>query len=104
MYFVLKILVILNEHEMKIIFYSAISCDPLLPADSFLNVRCPTGYTYGSTCFFSCFMTYVVKGAKSVTCELDETGLHGRWAWPNDIETFCERLSKFFFVNIFLIQ
>ncbi|CAG2241797.1 unnamed protein product [Mytilus edulis] len=74
------------------VIIETISCDPLIPSDKFLISRCPTGYTYGSSCSFNCFLSYILKGSESVSCELDTSGKHGVWAWDNDTESFCEKL------------
>ncbi|XP_071132591.1 sushi, von Willebrand factor type A, EGF and pentraxin domain-containing protein 1-like isoform X2 [Mytilus edulis] len=74
------------------VIIETISCDPLMPSDKFLISRCPTGYTYGSFCSFTCFLSYILKGNESVSCELDKSGKHGIWAWANDTESFCEKM------------
>lgn len=66
-----------------------------MPSDKFLIWRCPTGFTYGSSCSFYCSMSYILKGNESVSCELDNSGKHGIWVWTNDTESFCEKLSRF---------
>ena len=81
----------------------AITCDPLVPADKYLISRCPTGHSYGSACHFSCFLSYILKGDESVTCELDESGRHGKWAWTNDTETFCEKLSLYYYKTCMVV-
>lgn len=72
-----------------------------MPSDKFLISRCPTGYTYGSFCSFNCFLSYILKGSESVSCELDTSGKHGVWAWANDTESFCEKMSKLFILTMF---
>ncbi|CAC5361884.1 unnamed protein product [Mytilus coruscus] len=57
------------------VIIETISCDPLMPSDKFLISRCPTGYTYGSSCYFYCFLSYILKGSESVSCELDKVKL-----------------------------
>jgi hypothetical protein len=81
----------------------AITCDPLVPADNYLISRCPTGHSYGSACHFSCSLDYILKGDESVTCELGESGRHGKWAWTNDTETFCEKLSLYYYKTFMVV-
>ncbi|XP_076075711.1 uncharacterized protein LOC143046433 [Mytilus galloprovincialis] len=87
------------------LYFTAISCDPLMPSDTFLISRCPTGYTYGSICrrnpnllvkpgeliyFYSgdCSDTTVQQGIKENFITVMEDLAYNR-NWSNICPTSC---------------
>ncbi|XP_052093571.1 uncharacterized protein LOC127729739 [Mytilus californianus] len=71
-----------------------LSCDPLVVTDQFLLVQCPNGYSLGSTCSFSCFLSYELKGGMNVICQKDPNNENKAiWDWKDGKESYCEKLT-----------
>lgn len=87
--FVLNAIIFINFYPLEL------QCDPLVVEDQFLLVSCPNGYSYGSICDFSCFLSYKLIGTDHVACEKDPGDEEKAiWKWSNNTETFCDKLGK----------